>query len=293
MGFPHWFVSFNCLADRYLWPFETDRWRLTYHDPAHGTLGIEPLSDTDPPASLEDARWLADVLAYDHDAPVGITPSFAGTWPDRHPIDPTANPPSPPLGAAEGSSTTAWYWESLNQSYGAAADLRFSGSIAVRYDEGERAPSTDFTTRFQGREERVALYAMAARQPDLLSEYLCLYRLLEAADGTNGKAFASSHSANIETADFGELRVIVDMLDDGELNAFEVYRERAIAEVQRLAATGIDVSGHLYELRNSLAHGKHSLLTHSDGARFENAARALPVVKLLARIAVEPLDRAT
>jgi hypothetical protein len=37
-----------------------------------------------------------------------------------------------------------------------------------------------------------------------------------------------------------------------------------------------------------VAHGKHHILTSSDPARFQNAARALPVVKLLARIAVEP-----
>ena len=33
-AFPHWFVIFNGIADRWLWPFETDSWRLTYNDPA-------------------------------------------------------------------------------------------------------------------------------------------------------------------------------------------------------------------------------------------------------------------
>jgi hypothetical protein len=130
---------------------------------------------------------------------------------------------------------------------------------------------------------------MAARQPDLLSEYLCLYRLLEAADGKNGKTFASEHLSSIGTKDFGELRVIVEPLEGQEVNAFDVYRSRTDEELQRLAADGVsDVPAYLYMIRNCLAHGKHDILTSSDPARFEDAARALPIIKLLARIAVEP-----
>ena len=209
--------------------------------------------------------------------------------PDRRPVDPAATPASPPVGADQDSWTTSAYWDALNASFGATAELRFGASYVVRYDEGTGSPSTNFAARFQGRDEFIVLYAMAARQPDLLAEYLCLYRLLEAADGKNGTVFSASCLADVGTKDFGELRVVLDVLAGTEVNAFEVYREQAQEELLRLTQAGVtDLPRYLYDIRNSLAHGKHNVLTPSDPARFENAARALPIVKLLARLAVEP-----
>src|SRR5438445_738386 len=82
-------------------------------------------------------------------------------------------------------------WDSLTAVYGSAAELRFNGSYVIRYGGEDPAPVTDFIHRFIGREELVSMYAMAARQADQLSEYLCLYRILEAADQRNGKIFAA------------------------------------------------------------------------------------------------------
>jgi len=45
---------------------------------------------------------------------------------------------------------------------------------------------------------------MAARQPDPPSEYLCMYRVLQAADKTNGTAFAAANLPLINSHDFGE-----------------------------------------------------------------------------------------
>lgn len=284
-----WFVVFNGTADRWLWSFEADGWRLVHPNPGYSALAIEPLTDNGSPASIEDARWLADALAFDHDAPVGIKPAWAGIYPNQHPRDPAATPAVLPVGAQADSFSTDGYWQALNTAYSAAAELRMTYAYVLRYDQEDTAPSTDFTARFAGHEELVVLYAMAARQADVLTEYLCLYRILEAADGQNGKTFSATHLADVATKDYGELRVIVRLFDDEELNAFEVYRNRAENELNRLRLEGIvDVPTHLYAIRNSLAHGKHGVLTPSDPARFESAARALPVVKLLARLAVEP-----
>jgi hypothetical protein len=284
-----WFVVFNGIADRWLWGFDADGWRLRHGDPACGTLGILPLNGR-PLATVDDARWLADALAFDHDAPVGISPAMSGELPDATPRDPDASPPAQPIHPLEGS-LTLWYWQALNQAYGAAAELRFNGSYVIRYDEREESPSTDFSARFEGREELVSLYAMATRQPDLLAEYLCLYRVLEAADRQNGKAFSASMLGLLQSKDFGDLRVIGD---DGHYesapNVFQTLKERATMELDRLATDGVgsgDVPEHLYRIRNSLAHGKHEVLTARHADRFVSAARALPIVKLLARIAVD------
>jgi hypothetical protein len=135
------------------------------------------------------------------------------------------------------------------------------------------------------------MYAMAARQADLLAEYLCLYRVLEGADGTNGTTFSTNELPALLGRDFGVLCVISDWWHEGEqlwTNVFELYKHRARLELGRLNAAGIaDIPAYLYRIRNSLAHGKTGILAGGHGPAFEAVARALPIVKLLARVAVE------
>jgi hypothetical protein len=287
-GGPTWILVFNGIADRWLWGFEADGWRLAYSDPAYGALRILP-SGQGPAATMEDALWLADALAFDHDAPVGIAPSALYADPTGRLCPTELTPPDQPIHPFDGE-WSRWYWYSINQALVAAADLRFNGSYVIRYEPDAESPRTDFSMRFHGREGLVSMYAMAARQPDRLSEYLCLYRILEAADKQNGKCFAASEIDNVMRRDFGVLRVVGDDLSfEAAPNVFEIYRQRAQAELLRLEASGVtDVAQHLYGVRNSLAHGKHGVLTSSHTVRFQEAARALPIVKLLARAAVEP-----
>lgn len=286
-----WFVVFNGIADAWLWGFDADGWRLRHGDPANGMLGILPEVDGAPVATLDDALWLADALAFDHDAPVGVRPAVTGVWPNVEPKDAAAIPPAQPVDPLTGPLVT-WYWESLSAAHGAAADLRFNGSYAIRYESDFQDPGANFSDRFNDRETLLAIYAMAARQADLLAEYLCLYRVLEGADGTNGKDFAANELPHVLDRDYGVLRVISDWWHEGRFlwtNAFDLYKYRARLELDRLAATGVaDVPERLYRIRNSLAHGKTDVLAGGHGAGFDAAARALPIVKLLARVAVEP-----
>jgi hypothetical protein len=287
-----WFVVFNGIADRWLWGFDAERWRLRHGDPANGTLGILP-APGDPVATIDDALWLADALAFDHDAPVGISPAWSGVYP-APPKDSAGIPPFQPVQPLGGDAFSLSYWQSLSVAYNAAAELRFNGSYVIRYEGDDPAPDTNFAHRFSGREELVSMYAMAARQADLLSEYLCLYRILEAADGRNGKSYAREALPRLDDHDFGILRVISpNPWDRSETaaNAFAVYKERAVEELTNLATGGVaDVPRYLYKIRNSLAHGKTDVLAHGRGEAFQDAARALPIVKLLARMAVERPD---
>jgi hypothetical protein len=258
----HWILVFNGIADAWLWGFDADGWRLEYHDPANGTLGIMPASHGGAPSTIENARWLADALSFDHDAPVGISPAFDGAWPNARPTDPAAHPAIEPV-EPFGRAMTLDYWSSINQGYAAAADLRFNGSYVIRYDGEDDTPTTDFSRRFEGREEWVGLYAMAARQPDPLAEYLCLYRVLEAMDETNGKTCAAGVMSLLSVHDFGRLEVACTTAGGYDyVNAFDVYRDRAMSELSRLAAAGVeDIPGYLHTIRNSLAHGKWDALT--------------------------------
>lgn len=294
----HWFIVFNGIADAWLWGFDADGWRLRHRDPAMGRLGIFPIEDAGPTPGLTDALWLADALAFDHDAPVGVRPAFKGEWPAVVAKDPEAVPPSQPIEPYTGPLVT-FYWESLQFAHATAADLRFGSSYAIRYECDSTDPGTNFRDRFRGRETRLAMYAMAARQADLLAEYLCLYRILEDADlalkppgNGNGTAFAACTLPTLLDRDFGELGVVSDdMAEDGSLrwiNAFEIYKDRAEAELDRLRAEGVDdVSAYLYGIRNRLAHGKRDIIAGTASGGFQDTARVLPIVKLLARVAVE------
>lgn len=59
-------------------------------------------------------------------------------------------------------------------------------------------------------------------------------------------------------------------------------------ELDRLtAADETDVATHLYRIRNSRAHGKTDVHTGRHDSGFGDAARALPIVNPLARVAVD------
>jgi len=158
-----WFVVLAGIADAWLCGFDADGWRLRHGDPAGGTLGILPPRPGDPPATVDDALWLADAIAFDHDAPVGVRPAVDGPWPAGTPIDPDGLPPVQPAEPLTGS-LFMWYWEALADAYNSAALLRFNASYAIRYGDDDSDPGTDFARRFEGREERLAMYAMATRR---------------------------------------------------------------------------------------------------------------------------------
>lgn len=277
-----WYIALNGIADAWLWGFDADgRWRLRHGNPARGTLALLPIPGGRK-ATLEEALWIADCIAFDHDAPVGLLPP---SWNRR--LGRLPEPVTPPPGPMK----RWWYFEDVRQGHAAAAEIRFGESYVIRYDDGRRSPGTDYSTRFRGRENLVALYAMASRQADLLTEYLCLYRVLEAADNRNGKTFATANLPRLRGYDFGVLPIIRGQSKRGYVNAFAVYRRRAVRHLQDLASHGVitdaDVAHRLYELRNSLAHGKHGTFVADYGSQLAEIGAALPVVKLLARIAVE------
>jgi hypothetical protein len=282
-----WFLVLNGIADRWLWWFDADGWRLGPGDPALSSLGVFPMTPGGTTATVDDAMWLADVIAFDHDAPVGIHPASGG--PGAPPKDPDGLPQTQPVHPYADDLTT-WYWDDISRAQGAAAELRFNDSYVLRYEDDEpRAPRRDFSTRFDGREQLVSMYAMAARQADPLSEYLCLYRILEAADSANGMRYAADLLPTFLAHDYGDLVIVDSIWAEAMTHVFEAYKFRAKMELATLQAQGVDdVPEHLYRIRNSLAHGRTDVLTGSFGSSYNAALRALPIIKLLARTVVEP-----
>ncbi|WP_423833631.1 hypothetical protein [Streptomyces manipurensis] len=71
------------------------------------------------------------------------------------------------------------------------------------------------------------------------------------------------------------------------IDVFETLRERALGGIEALRTAAIDAPKHLYALRNGLGHGKQDLILNDLGPSVDAVAADLPVVKLLARMAVE------
>lgn len=283
-----------------IWPFTTDEWHLWCGYPSEGRVALKSLHPAGPDPTYEDAQWIADAMAFDHDAPIGVQPAVTGSaWdPGSRIVDQTIRNPNPPIHPLFEAQRDR-YWVALSEAHEVAAELRFNGTFAFRYElaDGYRwrtagsqraseTVSTAFELRFGERRNMLAMYAMAARQADVMSEYLCLYRVLEAADGKNGMTFTKQYPEILDT-DFGELAIYDPVVEGESINAFDVYKRRAGLELASLNADNVDVPQYLYELRNGLAHGKRKLLTSGNLGALESIARAVPIVKLLARLAIE------
>ena len=114
-----WFIVSNGIADAWLWGFDGMVARLRHGNPACGMLGVLPGKNGARPVTLDQSMWFADVLAFDHDAPVGVKPALKGKWPHVAPKDTAAQPPFQPIGPI-GSSFETDYWDTLAEAHGAA-----------------------------------------------------------------------------------------------------------------------------------------------------------------------------
>ncbi|MEU3620407.1 methylamine utilization protein MauJ [Streptomyces sp. NPDC006872] len=229
--------------------------------------------------SLEDVLFIADCTAFDHDSPTAVAP-----------LHEPAVAPYAPIGHdrpwVSAHRTYADVLESVAQQ---AHEIRYTDALRLRYSTYDD-PLTRFSHRFAGRTEPLALYAMAIRHVDLLAEYLGLYRVLEAPRSDNGISFINDHLDSLELYDFGKLLTIPAFLPEHSeepVEVFSVLKERALGRVEALTTAGVDIAKHLYAIRNGLAHGKKDLILNDFGNTVDAVAADLPLLKLLARIAVE------
>jgi hypothetical protein len=228
--------------------------------------------------SFAEAVHLANCIAYDHEVPTVVQPYHDGQGVTFESIG------FPREWINKGQS----YTDALIQAAEAAADARFTDALEFRY-RSEPALAA-FSRRFSGHSEPLAMYAMALRQVDILTEYLCLYRICEWADGKNGKTFINATISSIATYDFGDLQMQHASVEPEprSLNVFTAYRDQALERLREFKAAGIeDVGKHLYAFRNGVAHGKSQLLIHDFASNVDLVAAELPLLRLLCRIAIE------
>lgn len=262
-----------------MWSVEVqDRWVL-FHD-MPGSWLVPFRRDFCDPVPFDEVLFLSNCIAFDHDMPTFVQPTVHA---------PTSDPPIVPLVPSPGRADETLYYQSLGTALSQAVDIRLGlHGLVMRYDEDDAPLLTRFEERFADRSEVLGLYAMATRQVDVLSEYLCLYRVLEAPGHDDGKPFVASHLSQLETYDFGSLAA--SEFPGSSVDVFDIYRRRALdrlAGLRRTLPADTGVAEHLYKRRNSLAHGKSKVLVEDFGDAVASVAAEVPIVKLLARMAVE------
>jgi hypothetical protein len=275
------------MADGDAHPFAVDeKWFVAHMMPgpifvplpeaAGGAVGTRTFADS---ATLADVLFFADCISYDHDVPSIVQPIKApGTAPYR------------PIASTGKGDTAEKYYESLFEAYDVAFHLRFASGPQLRYEEDGDSDLTRFTSRFARTAEPLSLYAMSLRQVDFLMEYLSLYRVLEWVHKDNGKLFVSNNLHLIQTYDFGLLQtsVLANLgREDGPVSVFDSYRKRALDRINKAGPDPSQVARHLYRIRNSLAHGKEDFRAGYAGPDTEEVAADIPLLRLLARLAIE------
>ena len=224
----HFAIVGTNLASAWTWRFKADRrWLVAVAQPFADLVPFSA-SGADP-VPLEEVAFLADCVSFDHDMPSVVRP-LRGAPDQAPPVKPAVDR----LSAHPGMD----YFDTVAAALSMVMDVRFGDVVELRYYSDEpKLPR--FNRRFAGRESRLALYAMATRQVDLLSEYLCLYRVLETPGRDDGIAFIENHLAEIGRHDFGVLYTHDAVTGRGP-NVFEVYRQRALTRLGKLRNEGKD-----------------------------------------------------
>lgn len=255
-----------------------DEWFVEHGTPGPGLI---PFRLDGRVHTLDEVIFLADCVSFDHDTPTVVRPIASSRIAKRRPI-----PALYPYRSKEDEALA--YYNTVESTLTEAADLRIGdGAPVLRYVEFPGL--LELRQRFAGVEEPLALYAMATRQVEALSEYLCLYRVLEWPHKDNGIAYVERHLQSLATYDFGKLWSH-RYRSSRRSNMFARYRARAVSRVDELrrlvGPRSRDIATRLYSNRNGLAHGKDrfALDRSTDIAEI---GRDLAIVKLLARLVVE------
>jgi len=280
----HYLIRCPGMADALMASFTAgDRWLVRHGSPGQALVPF--LRDGTSAVSLEEALFLADCVAYDHDTPTLVGPTGWGPEANIVPVRPVVPQP--------GERSSQFYYDALETALGAAADIRVGDPVELRYGP-EEDPMADFVRRFAVAAEPLAMYAMATRQVDILAEYLCLYRVLEWPNKDNGRAFIESHLKAVTTYDFGDLHAVTfnPLLSTQPTAVFSAYQDRASIRIRRLENLGLSparIAAHLTDIRNAIAHGKSGVLTTDLGVSTADIGADLSLVKLLARLVIEEL----
>lgn len=271
---------------------------------------ILPSNVKDPP-TYSDTAFYADCIAFEHEFAALAVPAKKTLTKDELPWD--------LLARRKDIDSVQFYIDWLREGFEIANRINFGMErhVIFKYDwyHSDRDPEVPvhipWTATFGNVRTAIHLYNAALRQVDPLSQYLCLYRVIENVASNNGKAWVTTALAG--TLDYAvpiqcarergtDLRKIIGAKvyslmrkerlasDVRYFNILEVTRARAVRRLNDLRNNGTsdsNIADRLYaENRCGIAHGK-KIRQHDFSEDFREVVRDLPLIRFLARLAIE------
>lgn len=250
-----------------------------------GSLAVTSLLK-DPLPTFDDVVFYANCLAYDHDLPTFILPVVNRRKALQKPAIVTNR-----------KFINEYYYNCLNMIYKSMSDIKL-GPVYVNFRWPGYKDSVDlqYSAKYGKVSKEISLYAMALRQIDPLTEYLCYYRIIESVTNSNGKDWIRNNIEFIKEFNFGYVEIEVEKAvieitqKDNPTNLFSIYKRRALKRIKELKTEfpGKDISEYFYnENRCGIVHGKEDVKIHDFGVTVKGIVKDNYILKLLSRMAIE------
>ncbi len=266
------------------------------------------------------ATFIADCLSFEHEIPVVALPLQSRLRPADLPWFHTSWGIPGVSAKQKPRDAIARYYEALREAFEVSQRLTngLFCNVVFKHDWAELpkgSVSDQFTVRvsysapYAHVSTALHLYNAALRQPDPLFHYLGFYRVIENCAQDNGKAWIESAIAT-RRLDYRDpiwcefppgIRSLTPRLMQklrrmqlrnkrGRVNSLEIMRAQAFVRIEDLLATTTpaDVARRLYSAnRCGIAHGKNAIRRHDLADDFVEVLRDIPLIRYLARIAIE------
>ncbi len=259
------------------------------------------------PQPTASAAWYyADCIAFEHDIPVIVLPTrgdfdrygyrFAHSGQTKprivHGIDTSTGEAIARTyrGMSAKRAVKEYYCESLCDILENVRQIRQGPMTFVdfRHAGMNETVSLPYSAMYRAAKQEIHLYAVALRQVDTLSEFLCYYRVIESATGTNGKRWIASSLDVLPGYDFGFIAIGHEFARRRR-NLLSIWRQRAVRRLSDLRnrfGSANEIARYLYNTtRCGIAHGNQIVKADLTPSYFE-VVRDTCLLKLLARMVI-------
>jgi hypothetical protein len=183
------------------------------------------------------------------------------------------------------------YFENIALAYEPIVELRINGSIFFKWDKAYyKKVNINLTSTYTNAAKEIQLYAMALKQVDPLTEYLCYYRVIESLSNDNGKNYIKANLGKINKHRYGFLGLHQLSLKEvkRQKNYFTYCKRRAIRRLLNLQNQGIVIEDYLYNrVRCGIANGRKNVITFDFDSYLNDVSEDLYLIKMLARIGID------
>lgn len=234
------------------------------------------------PLDFDQCLFFADCIAYDHDIPVVAKLLDIGPEPELnvHRLKPYD------LKNRIDYYTSTKYYDDLVATLESTYGMRYGFSIVnLLYDDfDEDNENLNFQKRFHGKDEALALYAVATRQADIMMEYLSLYRVVEWLSKSNGIDFINKVTPQIKKFKFNR---IIAQEKTTSVNLMDVYKTDSSRVLMNHAKNNRNTGEILYGIRCSIAHGQNNSISYKYPELYQNVVDNLYLLKTIVRMEIE------